>query len=292
MAESSKRNLLYGMFAWRMGYIDRQQLSKALQESADSEIGSVLVDLGIINEQSRAEIDRLLLDQINRHNGDEEASLASLRHDKETTNEFKDETPANLSLPLDNTDNPVFPLQPITTEVSRGEFHAKGGLGRIYRSTDVSLQREVAVKQIDERFADVDEAQERFRREAMVTSQLQHPGVVPVYGLGVDQSGRPYYTMRFVEGVHFGEKISQFHSPAIDYRSVEFLELLDCVVDAAQTVRYAHSKGIVHRDLKPANILVGKFGETVVIDWGLAKILSEPGHEIFVGEIECGEGTR
>jgi WD40 repeat protein/serine/threonine protein kinase len=164
--------------------------------------------------------------------------------------------------------------------------HAQGGIGKVSVAFDAELQREVALKQIKPERADDADSRARFLLEAEVTGRLEHPGIVPVYGLGVDESGRPYYAMRFVRGFSFEEAIKRFHQedadPARDpqARSLALRQLLDRFVAVCQTIAYAHSRGVLHRDLKPANVLLGPFKESLVVDWGLAKVFTrtpEPG---------------
>ena len=156
--------------------------------------------------------------------------------------------------------------------------HAQGGIGKVSVAFDAELQREVALKQIKPERADDADSRTRFLLEAEVTGRLEHPGIVPVYGLGSDDGGRPFYAMRFVRGTSFEEAIRQFHSGDEDprrdprERSLALRHLLDRFVDVCQTVAYAHSRGVLHRDLKPANILLGPFNESLVVDWGLAKV--------------------
>ncbi len=158
--------------------------------------------------------------------------------------------------------------------------HAEGGIGRVSLAFDSELQREVVLKQIKPERADDAESRARFLIEAEVTGCLEHPGIVPVYGLGLDGQGRPYYAMRFVRGTSFEEAIRRFHAAEAnarrdsDARTLELRYLLARFVDVCQTVAYAHSRGVLHRDLKPANVLLGQFNESLVVDWGLAKVLT------------------
>lgn len=164
-------------------------------------------------------------------------------------------------------------------------LHARGGVGEVYRAADTELDREVALKQLPIDVAFDPEGQARFVREARITGRLQHPGIVPVYGLVHDSFGRPCYAMRFVEGESLAEAIARCHSPSPGDPSPSFLrQLLLRFIAVCNTIAYAHSKGVVHRDLKPANVLLGPFGETYVVDWGLAK---ESGSE---QPQECGTG--
>ncbi len=168
--------------------------------------------------------------------------------------------------------------------------YAEGGLGEVSIAQDQQLGRMVALKQIKNRFADDAAARARFLLEAQVTGRLEHPGIVPVYSLGFDPSGRPYYAMRFVEGESLQEVVRRFHdkfsSPDSNrgQRVLELRKLVGRIVDVCHTIDYAHSRGILHRDLKPSNILLGKYGETLVVDWGLAKVLGG-GKQIVYQEI-------
>jgi serine/threonine protein kinase/tetratricopeptide (TPR) repeat protein len=152
--------------------------------------------------------------------------------------------------------------------------HAAGGLGEVFVARDEELNREVALKQIQTRHASNPESQARFLIEAEVTGGLEHPGIVPVYSLGRHPDSRPFYVMKFIRGETLKDAIDRFHKAANRNdreRTVEFCKLLRRFIDVCNTIAYAHSRGILHRDLKPANIMLGRFGETLVVDWGLAK---------------------
>ncbi len=151
--------------------------------------------------------------------------------------------------------------------------HARGGLGEVFRATDPELHRTVAVKCLQDRHAESPDNRQRFLLEAEVTARLEHPGVVPVYRL-IAGGTRPAYAMRFVEGETFAEAIATYHAAPSD--PVAFRRLLQAFLQVCQTVAYAHSRGVIHRDLKPANVMIGKFGETLVVDWGLAKVVGRP----------------
>lgn len=145
----------------------------------------------------------------------------------------------------------------------------RGGIGRVYAAFDRQLGREVAVKVLLTEGAGTDgnlsAVERRFVHEARITGQLEHPAIVPVHELGSRPDGSLYYTMKRVRGRTLGEAIRSAGS--LEAR----LGLLSHVLDACQALAYAHSRGVVHRDLKPANVMVGGFGDTVVLDWGLAK---------------------
>jgi WD40 repeat protein/tRNA A-37 threonylcarbamoyl transferase component Bud32 len=142
---------------------------------------------------------------------------------------------------------------------------ARGGLGRILRARDRRMDREVAIKEL---LFDDERLRARLAREALVTARLQHPSIVPVYEAGRWPHGAPFFAMKFVSGRSLRELIDERSS--LDAR----LALLPSLIAVSDAVAYAHSQRIVHRDLKPSNVLIGPFGETVVIDWGLAKDLA------------------
>jgi serine/threonine-protein kinase len=157
--------------------------------------------------------------------------------------------------------------------------HARGGLGEVFVAEDGELHREVALKQMQARHADNPRTRARFVLEAEITGGLEHPSIVPVYGLGSYADGRPFYAMRFVRGESFRQAIAAYHAAARRTgdatRTLEFRKLLGRFVAMCEAIAYAHSRGVLHRDLKPDNVMLGKYGETLVVDWGLAKPLGK-----------------
>ncbi|HEY2761107.1 MAG TPA: serine/threonine-protein kinase, partial [Pirellulales bacterium] len=157
----------------------------------------------------------------------------------------------------------------------------EGGLGKVSIALDEELHREVALKEIKSRHATNKQSQDRFLLEAEITGSLEHPGIVPVYGMGRYHDGRPYYAMRFVHGDSLEEAIHRYHRASErgaqdpSERAVEFRELLTRFIAVCNAIAYAHSRGVLHRDLKPGNILLAKYGETLVVDWGLAKVAGQ-----------------
>jgi serine/threonine protein kinase len=156
------------------------------------------------------------------------------------------------------------------------KFHAEGGLGEVFMATGTDLNREVALKFLKGERAGDPDSRRRFFLEAEVTGRLEHPGVVPVYGLGIDPGGSPCYAMRFVRGETLHDAIVAFHDadqPGRDpsERALAIRGLLRRFVSVCNTIAYAHSRGVLHRDIKPRNVMLGKFDETLVVDWGLAK---------------------
>jgi WD40 repeat protein len=143
--------------------------------------------------------------------------------------------------------------------------HGRGGLGRVSRAHDRELGRDIAIKELILR-GHLGEV--RFLREALITARLEHPGIVPVYEAGRWSDGTPFYAMKLVSGRPLRDLLAE--RKTVDER----IGLLHHVIAVADAIAYAHGRGIIHRDLKPSNVIVGEFGETVVIDWGLAKDLT------------------
>ncbi|MBN2724171.1 MAG: protein kinase [Deltaproteobacteria bacterium] len=152
----------------------------------------------------------------------------------------------------------------------------KGGIGRVWVALDKNLMRKVAIKELliptrddaEDTYIPSEESEQRFLYEARLTGILEHPGIVPVYEIGKQQNGKICYIMRLVRG-------KTLYRMIYERDFVKRLELLHNFIQICNTIAFAHSKGVIHRDIKPANIMIGEFGETVVLDWGLAKIKGE-----------------
>ena len=155
-------------------------------------------------------------------------------------------------------------------------LHAEGGLGKVLIARDEALHRDVAIKELHPCHAQKPSVRKRFLREAQIQAQLEHPGIVPIYEIGrKPQENDPYYAMRFVKGKTFAQGIADYHrkrkqGPKLP---LELPRLLSAFVSLCNVIAYAHSKGVVHRDIKPENVILGRFGEVVLLDWGLAKVL-------------------
>jgi eukaryotic-like serine/threonine-protein kinase len=167
-------------------------------------------------------------------------------------------------------------------------LHARGGLGQVFRARDEEFGREVALKEIRPDHAHNQNLHDRFSLEAEINGSLEHPGIVPVYSRGRHPDGRPYYVMRFIRGATLKAEIQSFHADAAsasaEQRKLRLRRLLARFVDICDAIAYAHSRGVLHRDLKPANIMLGEFGETLIVDWGLAKMTGGPEVDGALGE--------
>ncbi len=182
----------------------------------------------------------------------------------------------------------------VSKRFSMERIQAEGGLGNVWLAHDHELDRKVALKEIKNKHALNPKYQSRFIQEALITGALDHPGVAPVYSLGRFRDGRPYYAMRLIRGSSLREKIAEFHQAhSVGDRGIKknlaFRRLLQNLLDACHTINFAHSRGIIHRDIKPSNIMIGQYGETLVVDWGLARILTES-ETVKVESPEVAEG--
>jgi hypothetical protein len=166
---------------------------------------------------------------------------------------------------------------------ARGRELGRGGMGRVCEAVDQQFKRIVAIKEVSAREPS-EAALRRFTTEAIVTGHLEHPGIPTVYERGADDTGRPFYAMRRVEGRTFAKLLVE--TAGLDDR----LALLPVVLRVAQTIGFAHDRGVVHRDIKPENVIVGSHGETVVLDWGLARVRGVP-TEVTAGSLPAEPGV-
>jgi serine/threonine-protein kinase len=285
------RNLLFGVLALQLDFISRDQLIAALHAwvlDKAKPLGQILVEQGVLAAPTCSLLDTLVAKHLECHGQEPQRSLAALalpsqvRHDLDSITDT-DLAASMAALPAlppwprrDAAANPATPsLAGVRFRVLR--LHAEGGLGKVSVARDDELDREVALKEIREYYSDDTTARSRFLREARITGGLEHPGIVPVYGLGAYPDGRPFYAMRFVQGESLAEAIGRFHEDGATQtpgeRELALRRLLQHFIDVCNTVAYAHDRGVLHRDLKPANVLLGPYGETLVVDWGLAKPL-------------------
>lgn len=195
------------------------------------------------------------------------------------------------SAPAEKTDSET--ATPQGGRYDAGDELGRGGWGTVVRARDRQLDREVAIKRIHGELADNESIRSRFVGEAIVTAALQHPGIAPVHELGVGPDGAPFYVMKLLEGPTLKEVIREAHGSVERPLDGCSIELLERFIDICNTVACAHEQRIIHRDLKPSNILVGRFGETVIVDWGLAKRVDQasPSSSVAAVEVTLAPGS-
>ena len=279
MPTLTDRDLRVASLGITLGWLSREPVERELQGSGAGRMSDRLVAAGVL-DSAHAEILEELVDRSAASRGEPARPGIDLLTDiADLLGSVLPRSGSDATVSLAPTG--TAPPPGAATPGIEGRFrilrpHAAGGLGEVSVAEDRQLNREVALKEIRRRFADDPASRIRFLLEAEITGGLEHPGIVPVYGLGSHPDGRPFYAMRFIRGDSLKEAIDRFHGARApgatpDYAGVEFRGLLGRFVDVCQAIAYAHSRGVLHRDLKPGNVMLGKYGETLVVDWGLAR---------------------
>ncbi len=289
-AGAADRNLLYGIVALQLNFINRDALIQAMNTwvlNKTKPIENILVSNGDMGENTQLLLGALVDKHLEHHDEDPAKSLATLsatgiiKHELEEINDEElEQSLANLKSDSSSfiPDSPTVDF--IDPSKHGGRFrvlrpHRKGGLGAVSVARDEELNRDVALKEVLKKHAHNKSARDRLVVEAEITGGLEHPGIVPVYGLGVYQDGNPFYCMRFIKGDSLKDAIRNYQnekaSLSTSERNLRLRGLLRRFIDVCEAVAYAHSRSVLHRDLKPGNIMLGKYGETLVVDWGLAK---------------------
>jgi tRNA A-37 threonylcarbamoyl transferase component Bud32 len=283
------RNLLFGVLALQADLIDSRQFIDACllwTSRKDVALADLLLERGWIVASDRAHLDYLLERKLRKHGGDPRASLAAIPDDvkrslaalgdddiqRSLAHQPGDAEGTQLAATVDHFPGPH-------ERYSRLRLHATGGIGRVWLAHDGDLGRDVALKELRPERAEQAVLAARFLQEARITGQLEHPGVVPVYELARRRDDcQPFYTMRFVKGRTLSEAARAYHDKRLAGQAdaLDLPVLLNAFVTVCNTVAYAHSRGVIHRDLKGQNVILGDFGEVVVLDWGLAKLVGRP----------------
>jgi WD40 repeat protein/tRNA A-37 threonylcarbamoyl transferase component Bud32 len=308
------KSLLFGVIAVQLKKVTPWRFTQAAEEWAKDpsrDLGQYLVGAGALSEDDRALVQGLVDEAVRHHGGDPEATLDALGGGQMVGATFGDSfsvgpnaaTVAGAAPPESIEQIPAVQEQP--GRYTHQREYASGGMGRILLVHDRHFGRDIALKELlpDQLLRSGTRggaltsdmltipAYARFVQEAKITGQLEHPSIVPVYELGYRPDGSLYYTMRLVRGRTLQD--AMIEAGSLRGR----LELLTHFLDLCQAVSYAHSRGVVHRDIKPKNVMVGEFGETVVIDWGIAKVRGRSDihakelHETYEALHEGGEAT-
>jgi tetratricopeptide (TPR) repeat protein len=285
MAESADADLLFACVAYHQGFVSAlAEAMRVASQDPDKDLGQILVEQGWLTSRRR----ELLQGQAQEHMPAQPVDLHQSLHsafpdiyrqligpaEPSGSQTGPPDTPPS-SASLAPTAGVPIPAAAGLRYRKEEKPHAQGGLGSVFKAKDEELNRLVAFKEIRQEYANEPASRSRFLREAEITGKLEHPGVVPVYGLGHDAAGRLWYAMRFIQGESLQTAIERFHAaganPNPGAQPLTLRQMLASFVTVCKTMAYAHSRGVLHRDLKPANIMLGKYGETLVVDWGLAK---------------------
>jgi tetratricopeptide (TPR) repeat protein/tRNA A-37 threonylcarbamoyl transferase component Bud32 len=282
------RNLLFGVLCLQADLIDGARFAEACSAWAgrkEVHLADLLVERGWISASDRMHVEYLLEVKLRKH-GDARQSLGAVAdagvrdlirdaQDPDFRETLTHLPPAPNYVMVTTTDAPLETRDRYTLT----RLHGEGGLGRVYVAHDHQLNRDVALKELHPEKARHPEVWQRFLKEAQLTGQLEHPNIVPVYEVARREGdASPFYTMRFVRGRTLREAIADYHRRRREGREdpLDRPRLLQAFVSICQAIGYAHSRGVVHRDLKPANVMLGGFGEVIVLDWGIAKMVDRP----------------
>ena len=284
---NTDRNLLFGVLALQADVIDADQFIKACTlwtTRKQIPLADLLIELGWVTPSDKADVERLVERKLRRHGGDPRAGLAAVAdHVKRSLAALQDDDIQRslCDLPGPDAATTMVTVDDVPKPQERyalTRLHASGGIGRVWLARDTAFGRNVALKELRPERAALATHRTRFLQEARITGQLEHPGIVPVYELALrPHDQQPFYTMRFVRGRTLAEAARGYHHTLVRTQAgmLDLVPLLNAFVTVCNTVAYAHSRGVIHRDLKGENVMLGDFGEVVVLDWGLAKLVDQ-----------------
>jgi PAS domain S-box-containing protein len=281
------RNLLFGVLVLQADLIDVPQFAEACTVWASRKtvpLSDVLIERGWLSSEDASHVEYLVERHLRQGRHADALLLRLPTAVKESLLGLGDPEIRQSLGEMPTTDDASTSVTSFDCPESRyssRQLHAVGGIGRVWLARDTHLGRDVALKELKPEQQNNRAAKARFLREAQITGQLEHPGIVPVYDLARHEGNHPFYTMRFVKGRTMSEATSAHHAKRREGQedSLEFLGLLNAFVTVCNTVAYAHSRGIIHRDLKGQNVVLGDFGEVMVLDWGLAKAIEADSDE-------------
>ena len=291
-------DLLFGALAVHAGYVTPKQLAVACEACKNAPGGSLpqfLAERNWITPEKKAELDQLVSEKLNQHKGSAREALSAVT-DADTRQALRllqdrdfDGTVAYTPPEANCVRVETVDWKPDSrSRYTLTRVQGRGGLGQVWLAIDEHLHREVALKEILPVNQDRPATAALLMKEAQITGQLEHPNIVPVYEMARGPDERPFYTMRFLCGRALMERIRAYHHAhgAGRHDPLELRELLAIVVSICNAMAYAHARGVIHRDLKPQNVMLGDFGEVMVVDWGLAKLVARPDDEVDVRKIK------
>jgi serine/threonine-protein kinase len=298
-------DLLFAVLAFRAELMDAARFAEACAAWSvrrEEPMAELLVRRGWITAADRAALEHLLAVKITRHAGSARAALAEVEDDRiwRVLTSVAGGEPGAMPTALRTSDPGVTRVatdRDLESPEARGHvllsvvpfaaetherytltrLHARGGIGQVWLARDSALGREVALKELRPERANNPDLWARFLEEARITGQLEHPSIVPVYELARRADDQyPFYTMRFVRGRSLTEAAHDYHNRRREGRAeaLELPTLLTSFVGICQAVAFAHSRGVIHRDLKGQNVVLGDYGEVILLDWGLAKVVN------------------
>ncbi|HEV3120332.1 MAG TPA: serine/threonine-protein kinase, partial [Isosphaeraceae bacterium] len=294
-----ERNALFLLLALQADLIredDVRDVSSPGPGGTEKAVADLLVDKGVLTQADRDFIDREIERKLGKHETIAAAFLASRSLDQtrgllsetgnsELTRVF-DTLPQHEGLQLVAE---IGKTDATRERYTRTKLHAKGGMGQVWLAHDLDLGRNVALKELRPERLENPVVWQRFLQEAKITGQLEHPGIVPVYELArTSGDNQPYYTMRFVRGSTLTDRVIAYHKKCAQgvATALDLQVLLNALVAVCNAVAYAHSRGVVHRDLKGQNVMLGDFGEVMLLDWGIAKLIGQRDQEAPVDPVK------
>jgi serine/threonine-protein kinase len=270
----SDRNLLFGILALRAEAITPEHFIEACRlwtHQRNIPLADLLVQRGWLDAGHRALVERLL---------QSESKDSSVANDGVPSGATRLAAPSGTLHLAGKGNKPhggaaMADAEEPSERYTLTNLHSMGGIGRVWMARDEVLGRAVALKELRPEYTDRPAVVARFVEEAKITGQLEHPNIVPVYELDRRPAGAsPAYTMRFIQGRTLSSACKDYHHKRSlgVARALDLRELLGALVAVCNAVAFAHSRGVIHRDLKGQNVVLGNFGEVIVLDWGLAKL--------------------
>jgi len=287
MLENRESVLLLLLWTAFLRKSETLRLSWSDLQRDDFDARAFLVSAGYLDEERLEQLESLERSMLSVHQGNVSAAIAALGGAErlrpllkgpDTAGLVSDDTaPMEVLHPRFGAPEIPFDIPDLSARYTHVSEHASGGMGRVLIVHDKQLGRDIALKELlpesefdgnpsDSPVRRSTAMAYRFIQEGMLTAKLEHPSIVPVYELGVRKDGTPYYTMKLVRGKTLATEIKACTT------TKQRLRLLSNFVAICQAIAYAHGRGVIHRDIKPTNIMIGDFGETVVLDWGIAKL--------------------